>query len=478
MTADEVPFPEVPGDEHGGPLYERIAETIADGIAAGRLSAGDRLPTHRALAGQLGVAVPTVTRAYKEAERRGLVSSTVGRGTFVTGIPALRAPAGSGADGRPHRLDLSVNGPARGDHERLLREALAAAATGADLSALLGYEADIGGYADRVTAVGWLARSRVSVDPDQVAICHGGQHAILVALGAVLRPGGVLLTESLTYPGVKSAARLLDVHVVGVEMDDEGIIPAALDAACSSGRTRPTALYCMPTAHNPMAITLSAQRRDEIVEIARRRDLQVIEDDVFGLLVPEASRPAPLAMLAPERTVYLTSLSKTLTPGLRWGAVAGPAQLTDRLGALIRASIFNPAPVAVDIARRWLSDGTADRLLAWQRAEMGTRFAAAHRLLGACTAVRSIRTAGLHAWVKLHDPWTPPEVVDLGRRLDIEISHTAYFHAGAESGTREITRGVRLCLGNAPDLATLTEAIARLAEALDRGPTWSSGTRV
>jgi len=470
-------LPEVRDDPDGSPVYRRIAESIADGIASGRISAGERLPTHRALAQQLGVAVPTVSRAYREAERRGLISSTVGRGTFVTGIPTLRDTDSPATGGRP-RLDLSVNGPARGEHEQLLRAALAAASTDPDLSALLSYESDIGRSADRRAAAGWLARSGITVEADQVAICHGGQHAILVALGAVLRPGDVLLTEGLTFPGVKSAAQLLDLRIAGVEMDDEGIVPAALEAACRAGRTPPTALYCMPTAHNPTAITLSAQRRNAIVDIARRHDLVIIEDDVFGLLVPDAERPAPLAALAPERTLHLTSLSKTLTPGLRWGAVAGPAHLTDRLGALVRASILNPAPVAVDIARRWLADGTAGKLLTWQRAEMHTRFTAVHRLLAGCSAVRAIRSAGLHAWLELREPWTPTEVIDVAGGLGIEIAPTSFFHADAGSAARPDARGVRLCLGNAPDLPTLADAMTNLTKALDRGPTWSTGIRV
>jgi len=469
------------GDDRGGPVYQRIADSIAESVADGRLSIGDRLPTHRALAQQLGVAIPTVSRAYKEAEQRGLISGTVGRGTFVAGIPTLRDAQGSSRRSTGHSsymLDLSINGPARGEHEQLLRLALAAASAAPDLSALLTYEADIGSPADRQVAADWLSRSGVTAAPGHIAICHGGQHAILVALGAVLRPGDVLLTEELTYPGLKSAAQLLGLHVVGVEMDSGGIVPEALDAACTSGTLHPTALYCMPTAHNPTAITMSTQRRSAVVEIARRHDLTIIEDDVFGLLIGDTEPPAPLAALAPERTLHLTSLSKTLTPGLRWGAVAGPPHLTDRLGALVRASIFNPAPLAIDIASRWLADGTADQLLTWQRGEMEARFGAVHGVLGNCSAVRYIRTGGLHAWLELHDPWTPSEVIDVGRRLGIDIGPTSYFHADDTTASRQVARGVRLCLGNAPDLATLTDASARLTGALDRGPTWASGTRV
>ncbi|MFC7546464.1 PLP-dependent aminotransferase family protein [Plantactinospora sp. GCM10030261] len=472
------------------PVYQRIADGIAAGIDGGRLRPGDRLPTHRALASELGVAVPTISRAYREAQQRGLISGTVGRGTFITGIPSLRDRPGTDS---PARVDLSVNAPARGEHEHLLRASLRATADAADLSGLLSYEADIGGPADRAVAADWLSLGGWRPDPANVVICHGGQHAILVALGAVVRPGGTLLTEALTYPGVKVAAQLLGLRVVGVEMDEHGILPAALDEAAAVGADpagaaamsgapldarRPTAVYLMPTAHNPTAITLSPTRRREVIAVARRRDLSIIEDDVFGLLAPEHDRPFPLAALAPERTLHLSSLSKTVTPGLRWGAIVAPAQLTDRLGALVRASIFNPAPVALALARRWLTDGTAERMLAWQRAELADRFATAERLLAGRPAVRSLRTGGLHAWLDLAEPWTPAEVVAAAARLGVDLGPTSFFHADPSGPTAALARGIRLCLGNAAELASLDAALTALADALDRGPTFASGTRV
>jgi DNA-binding transcriptional MocR family regulator len=423
-----------------------------------------------------------VSRGYREAEQQGLISSTVGRGTFVSGvsgIPHLRDTPASGqsASGQPAgtgRLDMAVNAPARGMHEELLRRALTAVSTTGDVGALLGYAPDLGSYEHRRSACRWLARSGLDVDPGQVAICHGGQGALLVALATSLRAGEVLLTEALTYPGVKSAAQLLGIRMSAVAMDTEGLIPQALEEACTSG-TAPRALYCMPTAHNPTAITLSARRRQAIVDIARRHDLLIIEDDVFGLLLPDTDTDVtPLAALAPERTLFLTSLSKTLAPGLRCGFLAGPPQLADRLGALNRATVFNPSPLSTAVAMRWLDDGTADRLLDWQREEMARRRAAAEQLLGGHREISHVRTAALHAWVELREPWSASEVVALADGLGISISPTVYFGAGDQAGPR----GVRLCLGNAPDVPTLTTAIRTLLDGLDRGPTWASGTHV
>lgn len=478
MSADPSLFTELLEDTvQTRPVYRRIAEVIAAAVTTGRLVPGDRLPTHRELARELGVAVPTVSRGYREAEQQGLISSTVGRGTFISGgsgIPHLRDTPASGQPAADGRLDMAVNAPARGMHEELLRRALSAMSTTVDTRVLLGYEPDIGSYEHRRSASRWLARSGLDVDPGQVAICHGGQHALLVALAASLRAGEVLLIESLTYPGVKSAAQLLGVGMSAVAMDAEGLIPEALAEACASG-TDAKALYCMPTAHNPTAITLSPRRRQAIVDIARRHDLLIIEDDVFGLLLPDTDTDVtPLAALAPERTLFLTSLSKILAPGLRCGFLAGPAELADRLGALIRATVFNPSPLSTAVAMRWLDDGTADRLLDWQREEMAHRRAAAAHLLSAQREISRVRTAALHAWVELREPWSASDVVALADGLGISISPTLYFGTGDQA----VPRGVRLCLGNAADVPTLTTAIRNLLDGLDRGPTWAAGTHV
>ncbi|PZG03043.1 PLP-dependent aminotransferase family protein [Nonomuraea aridisoli] len=476
MSADPSLFADLL-DEDGqtGPVYQRIAEAIATAVTTGRLLAGERLPTHRELARELRVAVPTVSRAYREAEQQGLISSTVGRGTFVSGVSGIPHLRGTPAPGQPAdtgRLDMAVNAPARGMHEELLRMALTAVSTSADAGTLLGYEADIGSYDHRSSACRWLAHGGLDVEPRQVAICHGGQHALLVALTASLRAGETLLTEALTYPGVKSAAQLLGIGLSAVAMDAQGLIPEALEEACVSS-TAPRALYCMPTAHNPTAVTLSPQRRQAIVDIARRHDLMIIEDDVFGLLAQDAV--TPLAALAPERTLYLTSLSKTIAPGLRCGFLAGPPQLTDRLGALVRATVFNPSPLSTAVAMRWLDDGTADRLLDWQCGEMARRRTAAEHLLGAHPAISHVRSAALHAWVEMREPWTASEVVSLADGLGMTISPTMYFLAGNQT----LPRGVRLCLGNAADVGTLTTALRTLTEGMERGrPTWASGTQV
>ena len=139
----------------------------------------------------------------------------------------------------------------------------------------------------------------------------GAQHGLAIVLGALARPGDLVLTEALTYSGFRALADQLRVDVEGLEMDDDGIVPAAFERAC---RLRaPRALYCTPTLHNPTAIVTSVERRRALADIAARYDVPIIEDDVYGALVSDA--PATIASMAPRTTYFVTSMSKAVAGG-------------------------------------------------------------------------------------------------------------------------------------------------------------------
>jgi DNA-binding transcriptional MocR family regulator len=448
------------------PAYVRIADAIAAAVVDGRLAAGERLPTHRALAKRLGLAVPTITRAYQAATERGLLVSTVGRGTFVAGIPNLRDVEDHARRG----LDMAVNAPVRGPQEAAMRTTLERMSRQADLQTLLEYAADIGSARHRELARSWLGRRGLDVPMDNVALTHGGQHALLVALAAIAPSGGTVATEALTYPGVRSAAQTLGVNLAALTLDDLGLVPEAFRAWCASSAP-PRVLYTTPVAQNPTARTQPAARRHELVEIARRHDATIIEDDVFGVF--DGGDASPLAVLAPERTLYLTSFSKSLSPGLRCGILAGPSSVMPRVGPLIRATVFNAAPLQTALTMAWVEDGTADRLVAWQRGQAEQRRERALQHLGDCPAASAVTAAALHVWVELAAPWTAAEAIEAAASVGVFIGPTSHFAINAAGGPP----GVRLCLGNAPTVQTLDAALERLSDSWRR-PLWASGTRV
>src|ERR1700722_8637317 len=223
-----------------GPLYRQIAEAIEGDIVSGRLRRGQILPTHRALAKALGIDLTTVTRAYAEARQRGLTEARVGQGTFVAEAAAeIHLPPLARAE-----IDLSMNlppQPAEADLEGRVARGIAALSREVGLARYLTYRPAGGSEEERAVAAAWLRTRLPGIDGRRVVISAGTQAALGALLGSLAKPGDVVVTEALTYPGFRAAAALFGLTVVGVAMDRHGVMPDALAAACR--RVKPRLVY-------------------------------------------------------------------------------------------------------------------------------------------------------------------------------------------------------------------------------------------
>lgn len=432
------------------PLYLAIARALEADIAAGRLAPGARLPTHRELADRLGVTVGTVSRAYAESERAGLVRGEVGRGTFVRGRDEREASLHTGHADGAGLVDLSVNLPVAAPLPDL-PAALRALARSVDAQALLHYGAPQGVLPDREAGAEVLAlHGLAETSPDDVVVCAGSQHGMALALSALARPGDSVAAEELTYPGFLAFARSRGLRVRAVAMDREGIVPEAFEAVCRS--QRPKALYLTPTLQNPTTGTLSLRRRERIAEIAARHAVYVVEDDVHRLLAPRA--PAPLASLLPERTVYVASLSKVLAPGLRVGYLRVPAALRERIVDEVWSSLWSVARIPCALARGWVRDRTLERV-----AE-GRRAAAAERQRLARARLRGLPMRGApsayHVWLPLESTGlSSAEFAARALARGVVVTAAEAFAVG----TAAPPAAVRLSISAEPDLRRLAGAL-------------------
>ena len=350
--------------ERGGPKYLAIAEEIADAIGGGQLAPGEKLPPMRNLAYDLGVTLGTVTRGYREAERRGLVGGEVGRGTFVLGLKGTLADRFAQPTEQPsNAVDLTHATPIEGRAGEAMRATLLEIANTPDIDTLCNYQT--AGAIPRHIEAGrvWLRSLGVEADAERIAIVNGAQHGIMGALMTAARSGDVVLAEQVSYPGFLNIARSFGYRIESVGMDEGGIRPDSLAEVCR--RTGAKVLYLTPSVQNPTTITLSENRRRQIVEVARQHGLTIIEDDVWGALIE--NRQTPLAALAPERVFFVTSLSKCMAGGLRIGYVAAPEALGFRLKTMIRMTAWTTPPLTAEVAARWLTDGTGSELTSWQR---------------------------------------------------------------------------------------------------------------
>lgn len=441
----------------------RLLAALRRDIEEGRLSPGTKLPPHRELAHQLGIGIGTVTSVYGEAARQGLLTATVGRGSFVAEAPVLQR-----ANDGP--VDLARNLPPLAATQRRFAATLARLSKRPDIAHFLDYAPPAGHDAHRRTFAGWLRRT-AGLDnprPEHLILTAGGQQAMMLAIDALCVPGDIVMTEAATYFGVRSIAQAGGYRTVGLAMDEEGLLPDALERAAAAGGK---VLYTLPTLQNPTGRIMSAERRALIAAIARRHDLWIIEDDLYSAFAI-GNAPPPIANYAPERTFYINGASKALAPGLRTGILLAPDQAgMERVLRLIRARIYSPPAFGSLVACQWIEDGTADAIIAETCAEMIARNALAAEKLGSAIATPADPRCP-HIWLPMPE-LEAERMAARAMRAGVELTPPS-----APLVDPSLISGVRICLGVAADRATLANALDKVATALDTDRTVASAAVV
>jgi DNA-binding transcriptional MocR family regulator len=420
------------------PAYRSLAEALIRAVEAGELRNGDRLPTHRDLAYDLNISVQTVSRAYDELIRRGFIAGEVGRGTFVrlersdTKTPFLPDRQ------KGELIDCSMLKPVFEDlHHDAMREALATLSADIPQSVISSFRplGALRRYSE--PSFSWLEICGLKPQSQSLLLTNGNTSAMTIALMTAANPGDLILTEELGHHTLKPLTRYLGLRLRGVAIDEEGIIPAAFARECEKEAVK--ALYLMPTGLNPTATTMSNDRRAELVEIARSKDILIIENDAWGPLQP--GRPAPIAAMAPERTFYFTSLTKCLMAGLRFGFLVVPEAYEAAASNRHLVTNWMVTALMAEIGSRWIIDGTAHRLMNWQSNALAERNRLVRKVLSDVPFHGT--DTGMHIWLPLPDAWTE----------DGFVAHASQKGVAVGPGSTFVTSdvipsvGVRLCIG-------------------------------
>lgn len=437
-----------------GPVYRGIAEAIAAAVRSGRLRPGEVLPPQRLLADLLGVNLSTVTRAYREAERCGLIEGNTRRGTVVRqraevvalfDLPAHEAHSG-------HLIDLTTNTPAANRRDDSIDRVIAQLQDEGAIAGLMTYQRGADWEAWRAQAGKWLDLCGLPLPPQRVVLCAGAQHALSVALAATADQPEIGV-ECYTWPGMQAIARERALRLHPLEMDEEGVTPAALLRASRKGIR---VFVLSATLQNPTGATMSIARRQEIAALVRARDLTVIEEDVYGALLPAG--PPPLAALAPEQVWHVTGLSKTVAPGLRVGMLGVPPRQVARFADAMHTTSWLLSPLAIEVASRLIASGAAARRLHWQRAEIARRNAMLDVALG---TGRGVPRHAPHRWLPLLPGSRPEQAVERLARRGLRLVAGNSFGIGPNAAQAAF---VRLSLGAAASLAAVRQAGLLLRE--------------
>lgn len=446
-----------------GPRYAAIVSAIAEGIERGHLKPGDKMPTHRDLADSLGVTTGTITRAYSEAARRGLLAGETGRGTFVKAnlledaFPALALTEAE------ELIDFSLNIPPLlvGDSlGKALSKTLLAFAERPGVSALLGYQPTTGLKRHREAGALWSTRSGLAVDSKRVLICTGALHAMTVVFSTITKPGDSVFTERLTYPGMKNLANLLHLRLKGLPTDNEGIIPDAFEKACRDESAR--ILYTIPTIQNPLGTVMPEARRRAIAAIAVKHKVAIVEDNVHSFVLP--SPPPPLSSFAPENSYYILGTSKSIAGGMRIGYLMAPERMIEPLATSLRATVWMAAPLMAEIAAEWIQDGTAARLVEEKRAEAMARQAIAREALAGFDF--DAHSLSFHLWLHLPEPWRSNEFSAQILRRGVAVTPAEAFVPGRE----EPPHAVRVCIGAPRSRAQVEKGLGIIRTVLQETP--------
>ncbi|MGQ7843248.1 aminotransferase-like domain-containing protein [Granulosicoccus sp. 3-233] len=439
------------------PAYLALADSIARDLSTGRLNAGDKLPSQRLLAERLQLNFSTIARGYREAQSRGLIRTRVGSGTEVL----AQADSHSARAQRRDLSDRSMNQAPESDNPVLqarLKDIWND--VGEEFRALMRYQSSTGSAEDKAAALRWVARRGIEARSDQVLVTPGTHAAMLAILRTTTRPGDTVVCENITYPGIRGLCKLLDLQLRGLGDDNEGPNPTELDAWASKERV--SVFYTNPDVRNPTAQTISSRRRAELVDVCRRHDIAIIEDDAYGFLPSDA--PSTFAMLAPELVYYIAGLSKCLGAGLRVSyRIRPPEQSGSAIDNQLKTTNVMVSPLTTRLATRWIETGVSDEILHQIRSESIQRQQLAREILP--TGSFDAHPEAFHCWVRVPAPWTRHRLVDWmrGHALGAVSSDAFVMHGQAPEA-------FRLCLGGAASRHQAKSALEFLSDALDNPP--------
>lgn len=434
----------------GKPKYLALVDLIERNIASGDLRDGDRLPPQRDLADGFDLTIATITKAIREAARRGIVTARAGSGTFVR--------LGSAQpDSQASNIDLSLNTVPAEPTKRFLDAAFAELAKRRVADVACGYEVATGGQAHRTLMRGWLSTRGFSPHAERILLTHGSQHAIAACFFALAQPGDVILCEEWTYTGIRRLAELNHVRLESVKMDKQGLDPKSLSDKLRTSKAK--ALICSAVVQNPTTATMPNERRAEIVAMCQAANVIIIEDDIYGHLSGEKAQP--LAALNPDNVIHISSMSKSLAPGIRLGTMVPPQSLVPALSNALLALHWTAPALWLSLFEILVANGAVGKCLAAHRAEARRRLDLYGDVVGQFPRPE---LPSYHVWQDLPETWRSEDFVAELAAKHIRVSPAHHFDAG---NVLKPQTHVRICLGGG-EVDHLRTQLVQLRSVLSR----------
>ncbi|MGE5673218.1 MAG: PLP-dependent aminotransferase family protein [Mycobacterium leprae] len=460
------------------PLYQQLRDQIKHRVLSGSLPAGTRLPPERNLANMLGVNRTTVVNAYRELAAEGLVEGRVGHGTVVMAPPT---PPPEGPVRPMNWATVSeTDDPVVSDINAINRRPGAISFAHGEMAPDL-YPADLLGdlfqraLVDRKAPLGYgpvagymplreSIAARMGLTAGETLVLGGSQLALYLISRVLLQPGDTVVVEVPSYINTLGLFNANSIRVVPAPVDRNGLQVDGLSEIFL--RYRPKLLFTVPTFHNPLGVTMSLERRQQLLQLAARHQVGIVEDDPYGELRFEGESLPTLKSLDPGGyVIYVSSFSKSVSPGLRLAWLAAPPAVVERIAAARGTLDFRAALLNQWVMEAFLREGL-----------METRL---ERLRPALLRRRDLLTQALKQYMPSGVTWQVPEggyhlwcTLPRGlraRRLLAEAAREAVsFIPGDYYGPGdEARRGIRLNYSYPPE-AEIAEGVRRLSATVRR----------
>lgn len=470
------------------PIFRQILTQLQDQILSGRLPEGFRLPPERRLAEALGVNRSTILAAYRELKADALVDAHVGRGTTVLARPQ---PMPSPGEVLPPPWRELLREGVQTAQDPSIRDLLALTERGDVISFAVGLPApellpidalhqifrtlagEVGGQLGlhcpteghsplRETIAHSMATRGILCTPAEVLIVSGSQQGLDLAARAFLDPGDTVVVEEPTFFGAVQAFRAAQARLVGVPTDDDGMRIDVLQTVIE--RHRPKLIYTLPTFQNPSGHVMSLQRRRQLLDLAYRHQIPILEDDPYSELRYDGEpMPSLKALDRHGYVLYLSTFSKILFPGLRLGYLVAPRPIA-RQFALIKQSVdLHSNGIGQWFLDRFLRDGgMAPHLKKVRAAYQERRDVMAEALAPGRALGLTFRPpdGGIYQWCQL------PAGVDRQRLLASAAERGVAFFPGASCFVGEPSAEFIRLNFSYPSIAQIRDGIPRLIEAL------------
>ncbi|MGK9185224.1 PLP-dependent aminotransferase family protein [Priestia filamentosa] len=417
-------------DKTKKPIYQAIAGQLEQDIINRALLPGTKLPPQRELADYLDLNLSTISKAFKVCELKGLLSATVGSGTFVS-YDAL-SNAYLLEDIKPkHLIEMGATLPDNASYEPLLLQ-LKNMLQETDYEKWFGYGRPGDSLWQKDAAVKLIRRGGFETTVDHILFANGGQNAIAATLASLCQPGDRIGVNQHTYPGLKTAAAMLSVQLAPIKSENYEMSPTAFEYACKNENIK--GIYLIPDYHNPTACCMSVENRKAIAAIAQKYNQFIIEDATYHLH-NDKSLPA-VASYAPEQVIYIASLSKSIAPGLRLAYVSVPSRLKEPISKALYNLNISVSPLLAELTARIIVSNQFEVIIERHREQTIRRNQVVNQHLADYTCLGT--DTGIFHWLLLPGKITGAEFEILAAQQGVQVYAAERFVVGNSCPERAV----------------------------------------